>query len=1323
MMLFTATSKAKQKPVCEYIEESCTTGEKYLIFAHHIHMLDAVEKCVSKICETHNNAADFNADEGMWSHIRLDGSSSGPSRDTLVEDFQSNTCCKYAVLSIMACGTGLTLTASSNVIFAELFWTPGQLVQAEDRVHRFGQKNCCNIKYLLAKDTSDDVLWPMVNRKLAVLGAALNTKSIGAEQKNTWTEEVKEFQRGHQLPLGNGNREKAGQASFSSKVEAKKSKGASGKQSNSNSSKNKVQTTLDGFIKTKPTSEEHIGSNNNSLRPRSTDPSHEKQYSHSSVPHQNGHIHHPKTAPPNDIVDYSVNRGSGQAVIDYSKTEPQNVNNSTTSSTSSYQSSNNNIIEQQVGNYNRPGQHQSGGVINHSNPINNQQLPRQGGIINYSNHQQGQGSVDNLTNRNASLSIQQGVGGGVGGGGGVNYERSDYSNQQTAHREIVNHSVPQQGSVVNHSKSYSNSAPPHRSIIDHSKSEVINYTSGYQQSIVSQQGGAMNAVNGYSNPTGGPRPEGGIIDYSNQQPQSRVVDHSAKSTSAPCPRPVVIDYSNEVVGHSKVSSAPQQGRIINHSKPAIIDYSVKQTTHQGIVNHSVPQQVLHNHSVTQQGGVINHSKPSIIDYSNQQTVLHGKVDHSVPQQGGGINNTSSAPQQMPQQGGVINHSKPSIIDYSNQQTVHHGKVDHSVPQQGGGINNTSYAPQQMPQQGGVINHSKPSIIDYSNQQTVLHGKVDHSVTQQGGGINNTSSAPQQMPQQGGVINHSKPSIIDYSNQQTVLHGKVDHSVPQQGGGINNTSSAPQQMPQQGGVINHSKPSIIDYSNQQPQRRVVDHSAKSTSAPCPRPAVIDYSNEVVGHSKVSSAPQQGRIINHSKPAIIDYSVKQTTHQGIVNHSVPQQVLHNHTVTQQGGVINHSKPSIIDYSNQQTVHHGKVDHSVTQQGGGINNTSSAPQLMPQQGGVINHSKPSIIDYSNQQPQSGIVNTTSVSQQGSSRPSIIDYSNKQMAQVHGHQADPKQTFDSNDHTSGKSVIIDYSQHQKNGISHVSSYSAQQGSNSVPSSRQGGGFIDYSKQQNGLQQNGSISNPSSRLGMDYPQQRGIINHSHLQTAQSNQLNNQSKPASNQSTVVVDYNNRKDHSVEHQSIRNVSGGLGRPNSAPAGLAGSPPRRRKFNLFVDGDVALSSENKNGNSAPPPAPQRVQNNLPNSHPQQGNFNNSGNKSLSGNTKENITNGNVISNSTTTNQQVSSCTPNTITTDSVPQSTLPNGGNDLRPSAQNPQPVESNVTKRATSLVTVSKSLQSVDTPTNIIPGEYNGFNPYIVCVALYPSYPMKTVKDS
>jgi len=63
------------------------------------------------------------------------------------------------VLSLTAANVGLTLHSASLVLFAELFWNPGQLLQAEDRVHRIGQKEEVEIRYFLAHGTLDERIW------------------------------------------------------------------------------------------------------------------------------------------------------------------------------------------------------------------------------------------------------------------------------------------------------------------------------------------------------------------------------------------------------------------------------------------------------------------------------------------------------------------------------------------------------------------------------------------------------------------------------------------------------------------------------------------------------------------------------------------------------------------------------------------------------------------------------------------------------------------------------------------------------------------------------------------------------------------------------------------------------------------------------------------------------------------------------------------------------------------------------------------------------------------------------------------------------------
>lgn len=77
---------------------------------------------------------------------------------------------RVAVLGITAAGIALTLTAASTVYFAELYWTPAALLQAEDRAHRMGQLRDVSVYYFLASGTVDDILWPMIRSKMQVLG-------------------------------------------------------------------------------------------------------------------------------------------------------------------------------------------------------------------------------------------------------------------------------------------------------------------------------------------------------------------------------------------------------------------------------------------------------------------------------------------------------------------------------------------------------------------------------------------------------------------------------------------------------------------------------------------------------------------------------------------------------------------------------------------------------------------------------------------------------------------------------------------------------------------------------------------------------------------------------------------------------------------------------------------------------------------------------------------------------------------------------------------------------------------------------------------------
>lgn len=89
---------------------------KFLVFCHHSVIMDALE----------NKLISIGA-----GHIRIDGKTRADHRQALASQFQADPRIRVALLSITAAGTGLTLTSADTVVFAELYWTPGALLQVD----------------------------------------------------------------------------------------------------------------------------------------------------------------------------------------------------------------------------------------------------------------------------------------------------------------------------------------------------------------------------------------------------------------------------------------------------------------------------------------------------------------------------------------------------------------------------------------------------------------------------------------------------------------------------------------------------------------------------------------------------------------------------------------------------------------------------------------------------------------------------------------------------------------------------------------------------------------------------------------------------------------------------------------------------------------------------------------------------------------------------------------------------------------------------------------------------------------------------------------
>jgi SNF2 family DNA or RNA helicase len=145
------TVDGKMKAIEDWIKSFLDTGEKLVVFAHHH---DVVEQLSQR----------FQA-------VKIIGGDDAEARQETVDKFQNDPNCRLIICSLQAGGIGITLTSASNVAFIELGWTPAVHDQAEDRCHRIGQKNSVNAWYILGKDTIDQDIYALIERKRTVVNA------------------------------------------------------------------------------------------------------------------------------------------------------------------------------------------------------------------------------------------------------------------------------------------------------------------------------------------------------------------------------------------------------------------------------------------------------------------------------------------------------------------------------------------------------------------------------------------------------------------------------------------------------------------------------------------------------------------------------------------------------------------------------------------------------------------------------------------------------------------------------------------------------------------------------------------------------------------------------------------------------------------------------------------------------------------------------------------------------------------------------------------------------------------------------------------------
>ncbi|KAK5059947.1 hypothetical protein LTR84_009830 [Exophiala bonariae] len=143
---------------------SCPHG-KILIYTQFLDMV----RLLAKMCNA----------EG-WNHVQFTGKMSMPARDKTLRRFAEDEEIPIMICSLKAGGVGLNLTRASKVIILDLWFNSSIESQAFCRAYRIGQERKVEVVRFMIKDTIDEDLISMQDRKDVEVQGAIGSESHGS---------------------------------------------------------------------------------------------------------------------------------------------------------------------------------------------------------------------------------------------------------------------------------------------------------------------------------------------------------------------------------------------------------------------------------------------------------------------------------------------------------------------------------------------------------------------------------------------------------------------------------------------------------------------------------------------------------------------------------------------------------------------------------------------------------------------------------------------------------------------------------------------------------------------------------------------------------------------------------------------------------------------------------------------------------------------------------------------------------------------------------------------------------------------------------------
>ncbi len=145
----------------ELLTDIFDADEQALVFTQFRQMGDLL---VRHLAEQHEMSVPF-----------LHGGVSRTARDRMVDDFQAGTASPLLIVSLKAGGTGLNLTAASQVVHYDRWWNPAVEDQATDRAWRIGQERLVNVHKMVCEGTVEERIGKIIDEKRALADAVVGT--------------------------------------------------------------------------------------------------------------------------------------------------------------------------------------------------------------------------------------------------------------------------------------------------------------------------------------------------------------------------------------------------------------------------------------------------------------------------------------------------------------------------------------------------------------------------------------------------------------------------------------------------------------------------------------------------------------------------------------------------------------------------------------------------------------------------------------------------------------------------------------------------------------------------------------------------------------------------------------------------------------------------------------------------------------------------------------------------------------------------------------------------------------------------------------------